>query len=361
MQPISPIMSKRASIRDVAREAGVSHTTVSLILNGKVPGSPETRGKVLEAVERLNYQPDALYRKAVIERTRSHSDEPPKRVATKILAFILPRWMQEQAQENDGYYSQLVAGATNAAADLGYHILLCPQERDPMGIPAIIQEDRVDGVLLEGTFSRDWFNLLVRRYPCAYMDRYYPGLNAISVTTNWPSSAFAQVEYAWNHGHRNFVFLDTEAGGKPYLGTYRAFHEALECLGGSLVHPHLSLLRSGAFDAIALEHFVDEWLECSPRPTVILGSDFIGTQLTEIFQSRGIRVPEDVSIIGRLGHISAQFSSPPLTSYEYPVEEIARRATRLLVESIQTGRLTPVHMMIEGRLIERASVCSLKD
>ncbi len=355
-EPLKP--EKRANIRDVAREAGVSHTTVSLILNGKNMGTAETKARVFQAAEKLNYQPDALFRKAMAERTR-RKQGGAKRTQTHILGFLLPHWMAEQVRDRDGYYSRLLMGATKAAAELGYHILLCPHDNSP-GIPEVIQDDKVDGLLLEGAIQDHLLSVLTRRLPCVYMNWYIPGYQAIFVTTNWPACSMEQIKYAWQQGHRNFVFHDFEADEKHLLGTHRFLSLALEEMGGKLLHPELSRVRPRQNPTASVEEFVEEFMCAHPRPTMIFCADTPGVLITRALKARGLRVPEDVSIISRHGHISGKYNDPPLTSYEYPNEEIAAQATRLLIQSIQSGKLHPAHMMLEGRIRERASIAPIE-
>lgn len=343
--------SRRASIRDVARRAGVSHTMVSLILNGKHPGSPETRARVLAALEELDYQPDANFRKAVQERGR-----PAPRTKTKVLALIMPQQVQKAAEHDDGFHSLTLAGAFKAAGDLGYEVLVSPHDLKSKGMPACVMNGLVDGVLLDDSFPLEWVKLLTARLPCAYVNRYYEQTNAIFVTVHWAQEMIRSVDYAWERGHRNFAFLGVDTNDDHPLGAHRLFYEVMRAKGGGLVHPELSRKRDRTRGAVVIEEFLEEWLCCDPRPTIILTDDGRGVVLSQLLAERGLKVPEDVSIIGRLGHPRALQNDPPLTSYEYPLKEIAEWAVRMLVGAIEMDRLTPSHLMIEGRLIERESV-----
>lgn len=343
-------------MRDVARHAGVSHTMVSLILNGKHPGAPETRARVLEALEKLNYQPDANFRKAVHERGQA-----APRVKTKMLALIMPQQVQKAAEHEDGFHSLTLAGVFKAAQALGYEVLVSPHDRESKGMPACVMNDLVDGVLLDDSFPLEWVKLLTARLPCAYVNRYYQETNAIFVTVHWAQEMISAVDHAWERGHRNFAFLGVDTNDDHPLGAHRLFFEVMRAKGGGLVHPELSRKRDRKMGGVVIvEEFLEELLSCNPRPTVVLTDDSRGVLLSRLLAERGLKVPEDLSIIGRLGHPQALHNDPPLTSYAYPIKEIAEWAVRMLVGAIEMDRLDPSHLMIEGKLIERGSVKVLR-
>lgn len=359
MSSSTPQPPKRASIRDVAREAGVSHTMVSLILNGKTSGSERTRALVMDAVKRLDYRPDALYRKAVTARSRNERGETGK-PATGILACLLPQWMSHQAYGNEGFYGMLLGGINSTAAEHDYHVLLCPISESTIGIPSVILDGKVDGVLVNIAVPHDWFQVLGNNIPCVCMNRYYPNFSLTYVTPNWMDAARRQVDYAWELGHRNIAFCEQHDGVDHLANPYNFLHSALRQVGGKLVHPELSRYRSKqqGFDEL-VQTFVEEWITLRPRPTVIITVDGLAVRLIEQFQSRGIRVPEDVSIISRYGHEMASRTEPGLTTYNYPNWEIARTATRKLIEGIRTDNLHPSHIMLEGEMVIRGSARSL--
>ncbi len=354
MSRLSPT-ARKPGIRDVARHAGVSHTMVSLILNGKHSGSPETRAKVMDAVAALGYELRPQGAPAAVARSRGNGSRQ-----TGVLAFVIPKWLQQEAQHQDGYYSRTFAGVMEAADAEGYEILISPQHQDGKGLPTCILEQRVDGVLLDATFPLEWVRRITHCLPTVYLNRYYPETSAIFVTTHWPQSVRAMVRYAWEKGHRNFCFFGHEANDQHTLGTHHHFFETLRALGGELIHPELSRMRA----PLPSEHegimeFVDEWQNSSPRPTIVLTDDRRGCLLSKELARRGFKVPDDLSVIGRVGQLNARLNDPPLTSYDYPVQEIAERAVRLLVQAIKTERLEPSHIMLEGELIERSSVKDL--
>ncbi|HWL53679.1 MAG TPA: LacI family DNA-binding transcriptional regulator [Chthoniobacteraceae bacterium] len=347
--------SQRTGIRDVGREAGVSHTAVSMILNGKMAGTPETRERVFQAARKLNYRPDALFRQAVSKRLQG---EEGKRTYTKILALLLRTNVYTRTQANDGYYSGVFAGACKAAAEAGWNILLCPHDADTGGLPEVLLDQKADGVLIESGYDFNLLSYLTQQFPCALLNRCSPALNAISVTPNWDRAGFRMVQHAWELGHRHFVFFQHTLKDE---NTARARHGqflALEALGGSLTCPELSRPWpvSPERNEEVFNAFIDQWLAASPRPTAILATDGYCRGLIRAMTARGIRVPEDVSFFGRAGNFVATSEEPQLTSYIYPVYEIGYTATRLLLETIRSGDpIQSTHVMLEGELVRRNS------
>lgn len=349
---------KRASIRDVAKAAGVSHATVSLILNGKMAGTTETRERVLDAVRDLGYRPDANFRKAVSERARVNSGSPEKRVKTSILALLLPEAMYKATQRNDGYYSGVFSGACQAAAEAGWSILLCPQVGEPKAIPEVILDERVDGVLAEGggLLPAEWLATIAAQLPFAAINFLHPELECIAVTPNWEKAGFQLVEYAIAAGHSNLVFFQHDTISTNLLHINRGHEAALAAHGLQLVHPELSRpypLRRDNTDVV-VRAFVDEWAQAIPRPTIIITTDYYAGCIASALEEKGFSIPGDVSLLGRDGsHIKA---AAPVSTYVYPVHEIGHAATKLLIQSIETGHYLPTHMMLPGEMVDAGTV-----
>lgn len=346
---------RRTSIRDVGREAGVSHTAVSMILNGKMAGTPETRERVFEAARKLNYRPDALFRQAVSERLQG---EDKSRTHTKILALLLPINIYTRTKANDGYYSGVFAGACEAAAEAGWNILLCPHDASTGGLPPVLLDQKADGVLIEGQYDFNFLSYLTQQFPSALLNRCSPGLDAISVTPNWNRAGFQLVQHAWELGHRHFVFFQHALKDENTVRARHGQELALETLGGTLTSPELSRPwpASPEHNAKVFNDFIDQWLAASPRPTAILATDGYCRALIQAMTARGIRVPEEVSFFGRAGDFAATSEEPLLTSYTYPVYEIGYTATRLLLETIRSGEpIRSTHVMLDGALIQRNS------
>ncbi len=354
--------AKRPSIRDVAREAGVSHTTVSMILNGKKIGSAETRERVLEVSKRLDYQPDRLFRKAVTERTKkAHADR--KETLNKVLGLILSTTYYEATQRNDGYYSGVFLGICQAAEEEGWSVMISPQPPNPDGLPEMILEDRVDGVLLEGVFPLEWLSALTQRIPVGFINTYYPSLDAVCVTANWERVGFKLAEYAWMMGHRRIVFFRHDTPSENLSRVSRGIDEALKHYSDARLHEKLSRPRAiplGADDDV-YETFADEWFAEREKPTIIISTDYYIERVGSALARRGVKIPEEVSLLGRGGNRQPVPGLPLVTTYVDPVGEIGRLATKMMIEALKTGRFHSSHTMLDGEFLLRKSVRNLNE
>lgn len=359
--PLAVKTAKRPSIRDVAREAGVSHTTVSMILNGKKVGSTETRERVLEVSKRLDYQPDRLFRKAVTERRRQSGASDEGGVLHRTLGLVLNTPYYRGTQRRDGYYSGIMLGVCEAAEAAGWSLMISPQPQEPDGLPEMVLDEKVDGVIVGGPFPVEWLSALTQRKPVGFINAYYPSLDAICVTANWERVGFKLGEYAWQTGHRNIVHFRHDVPSENLTCVSRGIETALNFYGGATLHGELSRPRTILMeqDDECYEIFADEWLASAPRPTVIITSDYYAGRIGQALMRRGVRIPNELSLIGRGGNPHSIVGLPPLTSYADPVQEIGATATRMMIEMLQAGSFRSSHTMIDGEFLIRNSVRDL--
>ena len=191
-----------ANIREVARAAGVSRTTVSLVLNNSPVPSAETREKVLNAARDLNYRPDPMFRQALQRRRAGHE---PSHLATQTIGYLTSQVIFEGAQHQDGYYSRVLAGIQQAIDRQHYHLMWKTANMDRLALPEMVVENRIDGLLIEGTFPPVLRELLAKRLPVTFIDRAYPELPANSAMPHIEQGAREVLHYLWELGHRNIV------------------------------------------------------------------------------------------------------------------------------------------------------------
>lgn len=321
---------------DVARRAGVSTATVSYVINdGPRPVSRGARQAVLRAIDELGYRPNRVAR--TLARRRS-----------QVIAFITP-------DITNPILAELAREVDEAAAELGYVLVVVnanhSTERQRAQI-ALFDEKRVDGLLVvtPGIEPERLLPLLERGSPIVLVEREIPGARVDMVLVDNVDMGRQATDHLLQHGHAVVGCV----GGPGAAGRIQGYRESL-VLGGLSVQPELvrtaeSTLAGGASAAASI-------LSSRPRPTAIFASnDRMAAGVISSARERGLRVPEDLAVVGADDSYVTLVTVPPLTTVALPVHEVGRLATTLLLDRIRgTAPPAPRQVAFKARLIVRAS------
>jgi DNA-binding LacI/PurR family transcriptional regulator len=312
-----------ATIRDVARAAGVSASTVSNVLNGRADQmSRATRERILRIIEALGYRPNRLAQGLARNRTAS-------------IGLIVA---------NLGFPGnpRIFAGVEAVANAAGYAVLVYNVHDEAMERQAlqVLSERRVDGIVfLSGSNLHRHEHLAALRQqamPFVVINREPVGPGVVMVRFDNHGGSAAATSHLLRLGHRRIAHL-----GGPYAGPGRRF-SAVERLAGyeQALRQHGSDVRpdyvaasdysfaSGVEAAVAL-------LAQRPRPTAIVAAgESIALAALRAAVEHGLRVPDDLSIVGFGDESLARYVTPPLTTVALPSEEAGRRATELLLRRL---------------------------
>lgn len=313
-----------ATIKEVAERAGVSIATVSYVLNnrsGAVRISPRTRDRIWRAVEELGYHPNALARGLAGKKTHT--------VALVMqYASIFSSW--------SGFTSEMMHGVADAAHACGLDLLLHTRERSDVRAEALALADgRVDGALL----LRDWddplIDLLVEHsIPTVLI--FSRSRNATVPYACCDDELGGRIagEYLTSLGHRRILHLTGSPHSSAAVDRLRGFQNALHDAGCGL-RPEciLEAGHAGAdFSPIA------EALLREPRPTgVFAWSDDVALRLMAEVRNIGLRVPQDLSIIGFDSTEFCNHTHPTLTSVAQDIPLIAAEGMKMLAAMIENG------------------------
>ncbi|MDD2711113.1 MAG: LacI family DNA-binding transcriptional regulator [Verrucomicrobiae bacterium] len=347
-------MPKTANIREVARCAGVSPTTVSRVLNNSsIPGA-DTRERVLKAVEQLNYCPDPGF-SAVFRR--HHLGTPNPRTKTGVIGFLASNAILDQARAGDGYYSQIFSGIQKAVQENG-NLLMCESgDENTLAMSEMVSRQRVDGLVVEGSFPATTRALLVKRLSVVFVDRTYPDLPASSVMMDIKRAVEEQLEYLWQLGHRRIVAFFPDVASlhiQIYQQAFRGFFEAK-----GLPVPLASLSRPREIDpeshARVMAAYAREIVTSTPRPTALISFDIYAASLLRKLQQAGLRIPQQISVMGIADTPVAALLTPPMASYAFSLHDMGRSAVELLIQHLRDQNRAPRHLLISGRLVPRES------
>ncbi len=344
-------MSKTpSSMRDVAQEAGVSVTTVSRVLRDNAIPTEETRRRVLEVVERLGYTPRR-------RRSRKSTDQGPSARSVKAIAFLTAVDVVADVHGDFEQYGKLINSLHRWFAAAGYRLYYAQWNCQHDPAPEVLEDPQTAGVVVMGRLPSSVATPLGRRLPLVGLDNgsnmALPGDLALCSISDAMSSS---LRYLMGLGHRRIVFFGNELYGDHYSETFlaEASHLRLPMDGrlGELCRPRA--INDNNYNQV-LETYVRALMALGPnRPTAAILRYRYAIGLVEWAQRLGWSIPGDLSVVGitdRLLH----YMHPPITAYDWPMEELGRSAAELLLSRIQEPTRPYRTLAVRGRIIERAS------
>ncbi|MEU9779880.1 LacI family DNA-binding transcriptional regulator [Streptomyces phaeochromogenes] len=339
-----------ATIRDVARRAGVSVATVSRILSGTYPSAPATRAKVLHAVRELDYVANA--------HARGLAGVRPKSVAIVVNSVVSP------------HYAHVAQGVQEEAARQGRLCIVGTTGGDPERELATIQlmrQEQAEAVILVGNIvADDAYRERMAHYARALAQAgsqlvlcgrppLGPDVPAIVVEYENTVGAHAITSHLLSAGHRRILFLGRRTGyttPDSRIAGYRA------ALAEHRVPHDPDLEADGTMERAEGHRMMRERLDRGPRDftAVFAGNDLIAAGARDALRERGLRIPDDISMVG--------FDDLPpaadidLTTVHVPHEELGRTAVRLAFASEKPAALHPV--LLGTHIVVRDSVHRLR-
>ncbi|WAL65798.1 LacI family DNA-binding transcriptional regulator [Amycolatopsis cynarae] len=333
-----PAGASRPTQRDIAELAGVSITTVSHVVNGTRPVAPETKAAVLQAIEKTGYTGDAIARSLVTGGTRSIG------VAISLLA--------------NPYFAALMQAIEREAASAGYTVLLADThdtvstEQDTV---RALRSRRVEGLLLtpspgDGAVIGELVSLGA---PVVLVDRVTTRTDVDQVGSESIQSTSALTEHLAALGHRRIGMVSGTPGlstsEERILGYRLGLGRGGLAWNAELVAPGHSSKTGGAAAFAALMDLPE------PPTALVVANDSMMVGVLHEARRRGVRVGRDLAVVGYDDAEWADLVDPPLTTMAQPIEEIGRRAVRLLLARIIDPGRPPETLRLPPRLMHRNS------
>jgi LacI family transcriptional regulator len=336
------------NLKDIAKETGLGLGTVSRALSGAPRVSPATRRRVIEAAQRLGYQSNGLAR--ALRQSQSQT-----------IGLVIPDLENE-------FYTSGAAILQDVLAAQGYRLLLCCSDGDSDTDAALLMslvERRVDGIAHTpcGPDGARTIRQLNPDLPIVEYARRSELGSVDSVTGDEQRGSSEIVEHLARLGHTAIALI----AGPPSLSTTVArtagFEEACRRLR---LRKRDCPQLSGTYDAAWGEEATLRILRDHPDVTAIYASSSrIALGVLKTLHRLGIRVPQEMSVVGFLNPLWYEVAGPPLTTYELPLKDMGDMAARLLLQRIGEGAggalSEPRTVRFEGRLIVRESTGAPRD
>lgn len=327
-----------ANILQVAKRAGVSPTTVSHVINKTRFVSGEVVERVQAAMTELGYQPNALARS--LRRGETHT-----------LGLILP-------DSANPFFAEIGRSIEGNAFQHGYSVILCNTEGDAAKetiYTDVLSKKQVDGMIFVATGEEsDSVKILQRQgLPFVLVDRQLPGIEADCVLSNNHLGGVLAALHLTAAGHRRLGCVTGPSFLTPSAERVTGFLETLEQAGIPAAEVRLA---RGDFHPESGYQAGLELLTGQARPTAIFCcNDMMAMGLYRAAAELGLRIPEDVAIVGFDDIDLSSYLNPPLTSISQPKTEIGQAVIDLLLNRIRNHDLPAQRVVLETHLVARKS------
>ncbi|AYE34406.1 LacI family DNA-binding transcriptional regulator [Clostridium septicum] len=327
------------SIKDVAREAGVSIATVSRVLNDIDVVNEDTKKKVLDAIKKLGYRPNIVARSLKTQRT-------------KTIGILVP-------DISSGFYPEIVRGAEDVANIYDYNVILCNSDFDSekeKEYLRVLKEKMVDGVIYMSSSLHDEILDIINELDLktVLVETKDKDGTLPSVTIDNIKATYESTNYLFNKGLKNIAFVGARkdsmnAWGDRYIGYENALNDKGLKIDEELVFTETLKVTTG-YDAIeSFESLNKEY------DAVVCASDEIAMGVINGLRDHGKKVPEDVSVIGFNDNAVASVFYPKITTINQPSYDMGSVAMRMLIKLLAKKEVEEAQYVLDYNLVERES------
>ena len=331
----------RVTIADVAEQAGVSVATVSKVINDRYGVAEDTGARVRAVIDALGY-----HASLVGQSLRSRR--------TKVIGVLV--------RDLEPFSAELLKGVARGVHDSGYELVVfsgCGQPADQAGWErrylSRISGTLADGAILVTPGSIDeTFGT-----PVVAVDHNVQSSTLPSVDSENLKGAVAATEHLLGLGHRRIGFLAGRHDLESARLRERGYRRALAAAG---IQVDEDMVKVGGYDAATATEPARRLLELEPRPTAIFAAnDVTALETIAVARSLGIRVPDDLAVVGFDNVPESALGDPPLTTVEQPIQQMGREAVRMLLELIEDPTRTTTQVILPTRLIVRGSCAPVSE
>lgn len=335
---------KKITIKDIARLAGVHPSSVSRVINGNKGVGKETERRIKELIELVGYYPDARAQSLSKRRAGAIAVVTPR--ANKYF-FSMP------------FYPILTHGVADVVQGAEIALILETAEKD--SYVKLFRRNMVDGVIIVGPTFNDprIIELLNSGYPFVLAGKYSPHVQVSSVMMDNVGGAKIATEHLIKLGYRDIGYIGGPLSYYPGQERFEGFRQAMLENGVPINEEWVIELESS--DPLVARKAVYGLLKQKRRPRALfVYGDMAALSVIRSAKDLGLRVPEDLAVVGFDDIPFARFMDPPLTTVRQPIYEMGREAATILLELISSNKQKTTKKILPTKLIIRKS-CGAKD
>lgn len=336
------------TIKDIAKMCGVSTTTISRVINGKFEGvGDETRERIILKMKELHYQPNGVARSMVTKKTNT-------------IALLVPDICNP-------FFPELARGAEDVCTSNGFSLFLCNTDGDLVKEQQYIKSLRerlVDGIIFTTQNNEEYHEIFTKmlgeQYPFVFVERYADQLNEVpGVFIDNVQGAYSAVKHLINLGHKNIAFISgpfvTSNARMRFLGYQQAMLE-------SNLDINYNLVKEGDYKVSGGYAAMQSFLEKYPGQfsAVFASNDLMAFGVYQAAREFGLKIPEDMSIMGFDNIPFPKVLEPKVTTVDIPSYEIGASAARMILDLINRIPLEKNQVTFPLQLVEKGSTCKAK-
>jgi LacI family transcriptional regulator len=332
------------TIKDIAKLAKVSPSTVSKALNSRHDVSEETKQKILEIAAAHDFVPNVFGKNLKNKRTEN-------------IGVIFRR--ESRPLSGNPFYSRVLEGIEAELAINNFNLVLHLLPKDNNGvIPKMVREKQVDGVILGGAIHQDFINnIRSKNMPMVLVDPKIPSREFQQVLIDNEHGAFLAIKYLVEKGYKRIGFISGDLERESFYQRFIGYKKALKCF--SIPYDE-NLVVTGDLEK-GYEH-TQKLLRLDPRPDAIFATNDVNAIYGyKAAEDEGLKIPADIAFVGFDDIALAKMTSPPLTTIRVYKEELGSIAVRNLLKLINGEEISTGNTMVPVKLIERNSVRDLEN
>lgn len=331
-----------ATIKDVAKEAGVSVATVSRVINKSPKASQNSIDAVTQAMSKLGYRPNAAARALVSQSTNT-------------IGVLV-------GDVSDPFFGTLVKSVDNVARENGKHILIgngyhnADDERRALDLLA---NSRCDALVIhaKGLSDEELIAYAKEVKGLVLINRHIPELAERCISLDNRKGAFLATEYLIRHGHRKIACIASSHDIEDTDERLQGYQSALKEHGIELSKSYVEYGEPNSDGGeVAMTNLLTKSLEITG---VVAYNDYMAAGALATLEQNGIDVPQQVSMVGFDDGLIARFVHPGLTTIRYPIEMMAERATRLALALSHNEKVEDETIIFSPTLVRRDSVAKV--
>ena len=342
--------TRQPSIIDIAKELGISKSTVSRALSGHPSVKEKTRIDVLELAEKMDYERNTLALSLANKKTL-------------VIGIIVPEIL-------NSFYPSVIRGAEDHLNSEKYKAIICHSnenyEKEVENVKLLLSQ-QVDGIILSHTKETrnfDHLKLIQRRgVPLVMFNRVTDMIDVPKVVVDDYEAAFNAVEHLIKNGRKRIAHL---AGPDSLINSKHRLHGYLDALAKNKIPIDNELIISYDLSIDKVKIYIKHFLDMSPRPDAIFCiNDPTAIAAMSVIHDRKLHIPKDIAVLGFSNDQPSALTNPPLTTVSQPTFEIGREAAKLIMQEIRNNEnnepaAEKKTVVLKAQLIVRESTKKVK-